>query len=705
MSVEIKNLLGSVYTVNSMPTGGSKALKYTTIGRLLYWINESFMLKDGDGKVVHEFYVGKHDYKCKPQDNRKGYKIETPFLTFEHHFCTAVERFILPKLGDNRTNPFFIKYASDDTIRELIFGDGSDILDILINLHYIQSKFESNIAGVEETSINIYDLVKEILEDLNNDLGYINEFDIHLKDSNTYYVIDRKVTPGFKDLENTIIDLVGLGSTATNINLTSNLTNETAMFSVISAATLKSDVPVENSAMMSWNKGLQDRFIKEKFVNSNPDGRLKALEDKVIALQGYCYYINKDLQRLPEIAAVSLESSHKAVMTELVAEKSYLAKVSPPGIIPVQLSFEILGISGINVGQSFILEKGILPTSYEGRAGFIVGGVSHKVADNRWSTEIVGYMVMIDNAIRLTKEGRPTIIDILSGDKVALEVEKLNKESKEIAAIKSAEVDENTDDRTFFNELAKKAVEQTKDEFTPKWEGFRASLDVEGQSGSKLIRYYNQTKSRKGILHPDLIYVINAATDAANKAIDNDNAYSIKTISVESGGQISMATLNKYGVTNSESINRVRHSNKHATINHDNGYAADITLNGKGVDPKTIGTGGDKNKTVTLQFIKSFFEIAASRGYVPRIGVGYMNHQLIHVGFFKKQTIRGGTAANIFGGKKGDEPNFDNLKNLAYGKELQDFYIKMYGENKTSGGFANNFTSNNKSIIARGSAT
>ena len=105
MSKVLNNLLGSVYTVNNVPTAGAKALKYTTIGRFLYWLNDSFMLRDENGYKLHEFYVGKHDYECKPEDDKRKYENKTPFITFENHFCTAIERFILPKLGQDRYKP------------------------------------------------------------------------------------------------------------------------------------------------------------------------------------------------------------------------------------------------------------------------------------------------------------------------------------------------------------------------------------------------------------------------------------------------------------------------------------------------------------------------------------------------------------------------------------------------------------------------
>lgn len=699
MSVEIRNLLGTVYTINNMPTGGAKALKYTTIGRLLYWLNESFMLKDENGKVLNSFYVGKHDYECKPKDDNREYKNENTFLTFENHFCTAVDRFIIPKVGQTREqNPFYIKYASEDLIKELIFGDGTDILDILINLEYIQNQFESKLTSVEESSINIYEFVKDILQDMTNDFGYINQFDIHLRDNTEYYIVDRKVTAGKEDLQSSIIDLVGLGSTATNINLTSNLTNETATFAVISAATIKSDIPSENSAMMSWNRGLQDRFIKEKFVVQKKESRTKALRDKIIALQGYCYYINKDLQRLPDVSSVSLEASHKAVMTELVAELSYLKKVSPPGMVPIQLSFEVLGISGINVGQGFMLEKGILPESYEGRVSFIVGGVSHKVSDNRWTTELTCYMSMIDTAESLTEEGRPSVVDLLNGDSVKNELERLNAQSAEEVALAIAAGNEDTTGEDLFNELAKKALD---DKFTPIWPGFRAARPSDRTKSGK-GRYYNtsENNSRRGIIHDDLDAMIAKAIDEANRKMDANinegvgNVFfsRIRYYKINSGGQISSSTLEKYNITDAKTINRVRVSNESDTKNHDNGWAADIQLYSKGnnvfkttkKDFKSKNRGTSSTNIVNL-FIEAFFKLALDSGKVPRIGVGnsnYMNDTTIHVGFFNAKSAASSRAATIFSkSDKFQNPAFAYLANPYLKSVYQQAYTKYGKEN------------------------
>ena len=691
MSKVTKDLLGSIYTINNVPTGGSKALKYTTIGRLLFWLNELFMLKDENGKIINDFYTGKHNYKCKPQDNKAKYVNRNPFLTFDYHFSPALERFIIPKIGQKEEeNIYYIKYASDDTLRQLIFGDGTDILDILINVDYIKSQFESKVSSVEETSINIYDLVKEILEDMTNDFGYINNFDIQLVGDTTYYLVDRKVTANKAALDKSVIDLVGLGSTASNITLNSNLTNETATFAVISAANLKSDIPIENSAMMSWNRGAIDRFIPQKFVVTSDESRTKGLRDKIVALKGHILYINKKLQRLPDVS-VSIESSHKAVMTELVAEKTSLQKESAPGLLPIQLSFETMGISGINIGQSFTLEKGILPEQYEGRVSFIVGGISHKVENNKWTTSVTCYMSLIDVLESFTKKGRPSVIDLILGDQTEIDIDKLNEELELEASIQEASEDENA--AVFFNILAKKTVEPTKDAFNPSWAGFEAATAGMTDPRHSYIKYKNQAKSRKGILHPDLIDVMHTARQLANDQLNSD--IQINRIWIVSGGQISTDTLKKFGV--SKKANKVRYGLSNHSINHDNGWAADIQIpSAFGIPRDLLFDYGEveKNNSI-LAFLKYFFLEALKKGYAPRIGAGYKGMgNSVHVGFHPKQSKVSGKAANIW--SEGDT-FIGNSKNLLTVKKmLADIYYKAYDSN---------LYNKNISLIPRGNRT
>ena len=138
--------IGTVYTLPTLPTG-EESLKYTTIGRFLFWLNKFFALKD-EGKKVIQFYTGNHNYDTKPFEKENiDYINRTPFLTFDNHFCVKPEHFIIPKLGINTPNDsnngnnvaFYFRHASDPILSEMVINpEGNDILDILINLKFIK---------------------------------------------------------------------------------------------------------------------------------------------------------------------------------------------------------------------------------------------------------------------------------------------------------------------------------------------------------------------------------------------------------------------------------------------------------------------------------------------------------------------------------------------------------------------------------------
>lgn len=632
----IDKALGSVYSIVNLPTSGEGVLKYTTIGRFLFWLNSFFTLKD-DGKDFMRFYIGNHGYleRPKPRDitdtqaqgegeqkvikiPKLPYENKTPFLTFKEHFCLDLNKFILPKpYNEPDDTNFFIKYASTPVISEMIFNpEGDDILDILINIQYIKNTYEQVIGSNDATSINIYDFVRLILDDMNKEFGLINDFDLHLEEDITYYIVDRKISPNLKDIDQGTLDLVGLGSFAKNINLNSSLNNQLATYAVISAASIKSDVPIENNAMEQWNSNLKDRIVVNRDASSKPEHSDKDLKNKVLALYGYVGFVNRTFQRLPSVSKGSLEASHKAIMSEFVKEEAIRQFENPSGVIPVELSFELKGLSGLKIGQAFKLEKGILPSSYDNRVGFIITRLSDKVQNNEWSTEVTCVMQNLQKATKKASRNNLTLSDILAGDAL--------KDAKtafldEIDNILLVEESANIGSVELFNELAKNAEESTSfnDEYTPKWSGFRASFYNEkadnpqevynlrfNKSTSFVlnyddkednifflkpnIKYLNNNQKRKGLLHPELVKLISRAIGDTNRELlpiydlykkyigsGTAKAIPLTGANIMSGGQISFKTLDKYDTLTDDQRKSVRFGDKRA---HDNGWAADIEL-------------------------------------------------------------------------------------------------------------------------------
>jgi len=65
------------------------------------------------------------------------------------------------------------------------------------------------------------------------------------------------------------------------------------------------------------------------------------------------------------------------------------------GVLPFELSFTMQGIAGLKIGQGFLLQEGILPTSVQDTAGFIIKSINHSLSDNTWTTDISAYMTLV----------------------------------------------------------------------------------------------------------------------------------------------------------------------------------------------------------------------------------------------------------------------------------------------------------------------
>ena len=60
------------------------------------------------------------------------------------------------------------------------------------------------------------------------------------------------------------------------------------------------------------------------------------------------------------------------------------------------------GISGIKIGQAFQINEGIMPSTYYGIIGFIVTGVEHTIANNRWITKLKAQTIVLEGAASKT---------------------------------------------------------------------------------------------------------------------------------------------------------------------------------------------------------------------------------------------------------------------------------------------------------------
>ena len=89
-----------------------------------------------------------------------------------------------------------------------------------------------------------------------------------------------------------------------------------------------------------------------------------------------------------------LITSHQTI-TNLLLKKTLIDNNhNAPGIIPIQLSFEIYGISGLRITHVFNIQEGLLPSRYKNNVSFTITGIDNAIASNRWTTTVSAVMMV-----------------------------------------------------------------------------------------------------------------------------------------------------------------------------------------------------------------------------------------------------------------------------------------------------------------------
>jgi hypothetical protein len=97
----------------------------------------------------------------------------------------------------------------------------------------------------------------------------------------------------------------------------------------------------------------------------------------------------------------------------------------PRGVLPFELSFTMQGIAGLKIGQGFLLQEGILPTSVQDNAGFIIKSINHSLSDNTWTTDISAYMTLVSpDYTKNTKDFPETPLDADTQDSISNRTDK-----------------------------------------------------------------------------------------------------------------------------------------------------------------------------------------------------------------------------------------------------------------------------------------
>ena len=593
------------------------------------------------GRKLTQFYTG---YQDKNTTNQ-AYEKKCKFLTNEMHFSIDPMVCILPKPVANikvydskkQVVPWTDNLVLSDTSsyapgfvykngfhknvlsafeRGLMRGGTDDILNILISCQFLQDELDKIVKSAKDSDQNdandMVTFMRTVLGACNEAMGGINDLEtIYDEQDDMFYIVDRKVTPALRNILPTI-SLTGIRSIVSNLTIESKISSNIGNMISVAAQGTGGHTKDNIGPLLEWNRGLLDRHIIHKAQKTDPNGdpieNRETAEDErlkkwTVAYHNFWEEFNgafiADDGDYDRKAVANIKGYHKEWCQRWVVEKRSKSETDPipaPGVIPIELSFTMMGIGGLKIGQAFLVEEGLLPNQYSDNFGFIITGLSHNIADGKWTTDV-------KTQFYSTKKPTP--------EEIAYFKEKYGQETapyQSSSGGSSAPVVTGEGTGVPYNPVDAKLPGD-------------GSVTIKGGT-------FNQSKlgSRRESIQPRLMEII---TYAAKKTG--------VTFRITSAGQIPLPpTSGRNAIFEG---NGVIGKNAYGTARHDNGYGVDgnIMANGK----KLVCYKGEP-------LVQSFLRACRERG-LHSIGVGqnYMGGVAVHLDIACGNSVSGGVFNNF----------------------------------------------------------
>jgi len=303
-------------------------------------------------------------------------------------------------------------FKADDYVKNNPNPNKAYIMNVYLNFEFIINCINDN--SDERGDIGVFGFLKAICDGLNKSLGGINNLEPVINETNnTLSILDTTPIPGLnKKGSDYILQLYGYGKTSNGyisnfvrkVDLKTAITPEYATMITVGATAGGYVKGTEGTAFSKWNVGLTDRF-QEKFIPGNEDSNEENGEDEAAvnytnkflsakagsaSRYGFKGNIISDNAKNLQIDPGAIEKN-VSVVTEyykyLIASQNNKSG-GTIGFIPFKISFTMDGISGIKIYNKLQVDTRFLPKAYGDNLDLIVTGVSHKLSNSDWETDI-----------------------------------------------------------------------------------------------------------------------------------------------------------------------------------------------------------------------------------------------------------------------------------------------------------------------------
>ena len=298
-------------------------------------------------------------------------------------------------------------------------GNSAFLMNVLLNIEYIVDKLDS-LAGSDndKKEVKLDKFLSEMLGDINNSLGGLNEFRVAFSDESMCIQLtdEQRVEDNTGAIAPAVIDVLGLQSLVQSYSFQSKLTPNIAKMLIISAQAEKGKnkaASTDASAIGIWNENVKDRIMPAKVDSTDPTTTPEAkLEQPTADTVGQSESPDDQLSRhikgiyqLFKYSEEDVAAASKTLKEKLTALKANSEETTAIGLIPLEMTIKMDGISGILVNQAFVIPPERLPLSYQTdssnttKFGFIVRKIENSIENNKWMTSISGQSLYLPKAV------------------------------------------------------------------------------------------------------------------------------------------------------------------------------------------------------------------------------------------------------------------------------------------------------------------
>jgi hypothetical protein len=382
-------------TQNSEPNAYSPQT-YITFGTLLALITSTLSISSKNNTKTTPYILFDFNFDDLSKDDNY-------IATFPGNFSSNPNICLIPyepispeitnnvKLPDSDINKFLKSPNNFSVTGNSLIGR---MAYIYLDVNFIAKTFKSSLN--ENNEVILIEFLKNILNEVNNSLGGLNNFRIiHNKDTNLFEIrsevpLNVKPTPEPSTI-NTFGVTRGEGSFVREMDLNSELTDKYAT-QISVGAQADGNISQANSTSFSiYNKGLVDRIIKKTVDTSK--STLEIISDPFPDLftediiTGFGDMYNEKQFTDPNIGVLNNINSEfcKLATGVLTQRKKYTA----PFFLPFNLGLTMDGLSGMKIYQSFKVDGKALPLTYNSDdIQLIIKSLSHDVSPNGWLTKV-----------------------------------------------------------------------------------------------------------------------------------------------------------------------------------------------------------------------------------------------------------------------------------------------------------------------------